>query len=97
PVSGSAATAFLEDERTAAGNVESVAALLLPGGECRFRCLMCDLWKGTHPEPTSRGVLPDVIARALDALPPVRRVKLYNAASWFDARNVPEEDDAEVA
>jgi uncharacterized Fe-S cluster-containing MiaB family protein len=97
PRIGSDAAAFVEREPTETGEIADVATLLLVGGECRFRCVFCDLWKGTHEEPTPRGAVPVQIVRALERLPRTRRLKLYNASSWFDERSVPEADDAAVA
>ncbi len=97
PRIGSDAAAFLEREPTESGAVADVATLLLAGGECTFRCVFCDLWKGTHEEPTPEGVLPGRIALALEGLPRADRLKLYNASSWFDGRSVPEQDDRPVA
>jgi hypothetical protein len=38
---------FLEEERTASGDIASTATILLTNKECPWRCLMCDLWKNT--------------------------------------------------
>ena len=89
--------AFVEEERTERGKIEPVATLFLANRECPWRCLMCDLWKNTTAETVSRGSIPEQIRGALRALPPVRRVKLYNAGSFFDPRAVPSGDLGEIA
>jgi radical SAM enzyme (TIGR01210 family) len=58
---------------------------------------MCDLWKNTLDGPTPRGAIPEQIRYALERLPPARRVKLYNAGSFFDRAAVPAEDHAAIA
>jgi uncharacterized Fe-S cluster-containing MiaB family protein len=97
PRAGDDAAAFLERERTESGDVVDVVTLLLSGGECRFRCVFCDLWKGTHEEPSAEGEIVGQVSRALEELPRTPKLKLYNASSWFDERSVPETDDAPVA
>ena len=61
--------AFVEQEPDAAGRLRDVATLLLTNRECPFRCLMCDLWKNTLDEPTSRTAIPEQIRSALANLP----------------------------
>jgi len=51
----------------------------------------------TLPGDTPRGAIPAQIRSALAELPPARRIKLYNAGSFFDPRAIPPEDDAEIA
>jgi len=58
---------------------------------------MCDLWKNTLEEDTPHGAIPAQIRTALGELPPARRVKLYNAGSFFDPRAIPPSEDADVA
>ena len=94
---GEAYGAFVEDERTEAGEVVPVATILLTNRECPWRCLMCDLWTDTLESDTAAGAIPRQIERALAALPRARRVKLYNAGSLFDPRAVPPADDAAIA
>ena len=38
---------FVEEERSASGEVVPVATVFLTNRECPWRCLMCDLWKNT--------------------------------------------------
>ena len=92
-----AAGAFVEIERTESGEAASVATILLANRECPWRCLMCDLWTHTLEEPVARGAIPAQIVGALAELPAVRRVKLYNAGSFFDPKAVPREDHAAIA
>lgn len=40
--------------------------VILAGAECRFTCVMCDLWRHTLPGPTAPGALPTQIRHALD-------------------------------
>jgi len=89
--------AFVETERTETGETAPVATIFLANRECPWRCLMCDLWTRTLEDPVAPGAIPAQIAGALAALPPARRVKLYNAGSFFDPRAVPREDHAAIA
>lgn len=89
--------AFLvEPEPAADGELVDVATIFLSNRECPFRCLMCDLWKNTLPEPTPRGAVPRQIRWALERLPPARHLKLYNAGNFFDAQAIPPDDHAEI-
>ena len=47
------------------GQLTRVLTVFLRGSECPFRCLMCDLWKQTHPEPTLSGDLPQQVRAAI--------------------------------
>ena len=58
---------------------------------------MCDLWKNTLEEDTPTGSISAQIRSALSELPPARRIKLYNAGSFFDPRAIPPAEDAEIA
>jgi len=89
--------AFVERERTETGTIADVATILLANRECPWRCLMCDLWTHTIEETVAAGAIPAQVASALAAFPSVRRVKLYNAGSFFDPKAVPREDHAEIA
>ena len=89
--------AFAEEERTERGDVASVATILLANRECPWRCLMCDLWTHTTEETVPEGAIPAQIRTALARLPPARRVKLYNAGSFFDPRAIPPGDDPAIA
>lgn len=40
--------------------------VILAGAECRYTCVMCDLWRHTLPGPTAPGALPTQIRHALD-------------------------------
>ena len=58
---------------------------------------MCDLWKHTLEETVPVGVIPAQIRAALADLRPARRIKLYNAGSFFDPRAIPPRDYAPIA
>jgi archaeosine synthase beta-subunit len=76
---------FLEDERSASGEVVQSAGILLTNKECPWRCLMCDLWKNTLAKRVPPEAIPQQIDYALERLgarPP--QVKLYNSGSFFD-------------
>lgn len=88
---------LVEPERAADGRVVDVATLFLTNRECPYRCLMCDLWKNTLTESVAPGQIPEQIRWALARLPAAQHLKLYNAGSFFDAKAIPPEDDAEVA
>jgi radical SAM enzyme (TIGR01210 family) len=88
---------FVEEEPVGCGEAVPVATILLSNRECAFRCTMCDLWKNTLDTPTPRGAIAEQIRWALERLPAARRVKLYNAGSFFDRGAVPAEDHAAIA
>jgi radical SAM enzyme (TIGR01210 family) len=92
---------IVEDERAADGCLARVATVLLTGRECPWRCVMCDLWRGTIASDTPPGAIPHQIETARDELARrherVAQMKLYNAASFFDPRAVPEVDYPEIA
>jgi len=94
---------IVEDERTEADppRPARVGTIILTGRECPWRCVMCDLWRGTTADDTPRGAIPAQIAAAWRELDRrgerVSRVKLYNAGSFFDPRAVPESDYDAIA
>lgn len=79
---------MIEKERTAAGEIEETAVIFLTNSECPFRCLMCDLWKNTTDRPVPKGSVPEQIEWALNQLPRVKHLKLYNSGSFFDRRAI---------
>jgi radical SAM enzyme (TIGR01210 family) len=89
-----------EQERSADGRIASVAVLLLTGRECPWRCVMCDLWRGTTHDDTPLGAIPSQIEAARREWlrhGNVNHAKLYNASSFFDPRAVPEDDYGAIA
>jgi radical SAM enzyme (TIGR01210 family) len=91
-------SAFLvEKERSASGEVVTVATIFLTGRECPWRCLMCDLWRNTLPGDTPLGSIPAQIEYALSQLPSARQIKLYNSGSFFDRKAIPPEDHVTIA
>jgi radical SAM enzyme (TIGR01210 family) len=88
---------FVEDERTAAGEIVPTATVLLTNRECPWRCLMCDLWRNTLTETVPQGAIPVQIDYALQRMPPARQIKLYNSGSFFDPHAIPPEDHAAIA
>lgn len=89
--------AHVEEEASETGEVVSVATIFLTNRECPWRCLMCDLWQDTLAVTAPPDAIAAQIRSALAALPAARHVKLYNAGSFFDARAVRPEEDAEIA
>jgi archaeosine synthase beta-subunit len=89
--------AWYEEEVGLDGRLVPTAVVLLTNRECPLRCLMCDLWKNTLDERVPRGAIAAQIRHALESLPPVRQIKLYNAGSFFDPNAIPPEDYAEIA
>lgn len=87
---------FVEEEVGPDGTLWQCHTLLLTNRECAFRCLMCDLWQDTLETPTR----PGAIAAQLGLLPSSVGVpgegrtalKLYNAGSFFDPGQIPQED-----
>ena len=92
---------LVEDERSADGTIAHGATLFLTGRECRWRCVMCDLWRYTTEADTPPRAIPGQLAdarRALnDARQAISQLKLYNASSFFDPLAVPESDYDAVA
>jgi radical SAM enzyme (TIGR01210 family) len=86
-----------EEEPDDSGALVPTAVVFLTNRECPFRCVMCDLWTNTLDEVVPRGAIAQQIRTALAELPPARHVKLYNAGSFFDPRQIPVEDDEEIA
>jgi archaeosine synthase beta-subunit len=87
-----------------AGRLVDVITVFLSGSECRFRCLMCDLWKHTYPQPTPVGSIPQQVSKALAEFDFARRsplaehwIKLYNASNFFASVNVPTSDLPKIA
>lgn len=81
------------------GNLQPrhATTIFLTGKECPFRCLMCDLWKHTHPEPTPTGSLVHQWHAVLPQIEHREIVKLYNASNFFDPKAVPLGDLWELA
>jgi radical SAM enzyme (TIGR01210 family) len=88
---------LVEKERTSPGSIEDVATIFLTNRECPFNCLMCDLWKNTTDKSVTEGAIPDQIELALNNLPHVKHLKLYNSGSFFDKKAIPEEDYKKIA
>ena len=88
---------LVEKERTISGKVEDTGIIFLTNRECPFHCLMCDLWKNTTDKPVTVGAIPDQIEWALNQMPVVKHLKLYNSGSFFDERAIPSEDYKRIA
>lgn len=85
--------AFLvEKERLPDGTIAEVATIFLTNKECPFRCLMCDLWKNTTYETVPLGSISGQIEHALNQLPTVKHIKLYNSGNFFDKKAIPPGD-----
>jgi radical SAM enzyme (TIGR01210 family) len=90
------ATAW-EEEPDESGALVPTSVVFLTNRECRFRCLMCDLWKNTLDDVVPPGAIAHQIRVAQSELPPARHIKLYNAGSFFDPEQIPPDDDVEIA
>jgi radical SAM enzyme (TIGR01210 family) len=88
---------LLEKERSLTGEIEDVITIFLTNKECRFTCLMCDLWKNTTERPVPSGAIPQQIEWALEQLPPAKQIKLYNSANFFDPGAIPTSDYKRIA
>lgn len=88
---------LVEKERTHSGKTEDTGIIFLTNRECPFHCLMCDLWKNTTNETVSIGSVPLQIKWALEKMPGVKHIKLYNSGSFFDRRAIPQEDYEAIA
>jgi archaeosine synthase beta-subunit len=92
---------FLEKERLDSGAIVDSGVVLLTNRECPWRCLMCDLWKGTTKEKVPRGAILHQVSLACrkweaTGVAP-SQVKLYNSGSFFDPSAIPREDYAGIA
>jgi len=88
---------LVEKERTSSGTIEDTATIFLTNRECPFHCLMCDLWKNTTGSSVPESAVPDQIEWALNQLPEVKHLKLYNSGSFFDKKAIPEKDYPKIA
>ena len=92
---------FLERERLASGEIATSGVALLTNRECPWRCLMCDLWKGTTLESVPEGAVPRQVGRAVKkwmesgGFP--EQVKLYNSGSFFDPAAISPADYGAIA
>ena len=88
---------LVEKERNVSGKIEDTAIIFLTNKECSFHCLMCDLWENTIDRSVPAGTIPDQIEWALEQIPEVKHLKLYNSGSFFDERAIPETDYERIA
>ena len=88
---------LIEQERSLSGAIEDVATIFLTNKECRYACLMCDLWKNTTDTPVPPGAIPGQIEWALGQLPGTKHIKLYNSANFFDPGAIPPGDYTNIA
>ncbi|MGN6547284.1 MAG: radical SAM protein [Aureliella sp.] len=89
---------------SAEGRAALVRTIFLRGSECRFRCVMCDLWRYTHEGTTPAGAIAAQVRQGLDYATSdpssdqrPQWLKLYNASSFFDPLNVPAADLPQIA
>ncbi|MBL9139637.1 MAG: hypothetical protein JNK85_27455 [Verrucomicrobiales bacterium] len=91
---------LVESELGAEGRMVKSLTAFLTNRECPWRCVYCDLWKFALADSVAPGDVPAQLRRIL--LEHAQRecggeqVKLYNAGSFFDARAIPESDDATI-
>jgi radical SAM enzyme (TIGR01210 family) len=88
---------LVEKERTISGKIEDIAIIFLTNRECTFHCLMCDLWKNTTDITVPDGAIPEQIEWALNQIPDVKHLKLYNSGSFFDTGAIPVKDHKRIA
>ena len=88
---------LVEKEHTSSGKIEDTGIIFLTNRECPFHCLMCDLWKNTTDKTVPIGAIPNQIKWALEQMPKVNHIKLYNSGSFFDKNAIPEADYEEIA
>jgi radical SAM enzyme (TIGR01210 family) len=88
---------MVEKELTISRKIEDTGVIFLTNCECPFHCLMCDLWKNTTDESVAAGAIPAQIKWALEQMPDIKHIKLYNSGSFFDERAIHEEDYKEIA
>lgn len=88
---------LVEKEHSRFGKTEDTGIIFLTNRECPFHCLMCDLWKNTTDKIVPVGAVPNQIKWALNQIPKVKHIKLYNSGSFFDKKAIPEEDYEAIA
>jgi len=88
---------LVEKELTIRGTVEDTGIIFLTNNECPYHCLMCDLWKNTTDEPVEPGAISSQVEWALEKMPAVKHLKLYNSGSFFDERAIAEKDYERIA
>ncbi len=88
---------LVEPEFTHQGSVADVGTIFLTNRECPFRCLMCDLWKNTTDETVPEGAILAQMEWALERMPPVRHLKLYNSGNFFDPQAIPSAELPRIA
>jgi len=88
---------LVERELSDEGEVEETGVVFLTNRECPFHCLMCDLWKNTTDDTIPSGAIPEQIEWALEQMPGIKQVKLYNSGSFFDPRTIPEHEYKRIA
>lgn len=90
---------FIEEERTASGEIAKVATIFLTNRECPWKCVMCDLWRNTTVNRVQRGDVSAQIRYALGQFgaAPATVLKLYNSGSFFDPAAILRSDWPEIA
>lgn len=88
---------LVEKERSASGNIDETGIIFLTNRECRYRCLMCDLWKNTTDESVPEGAIAQQIDWALEKMPGIRHLKIYNSGSFFDELAIAEREYKNIA
>ena len=88
---------MVEKERTPSGAIEDTGIIFLTNRECQFRCLMCDLWRNTTDDRVPPGAITRQIEWALEKMPGVRHLKLYNSGSFFDEMAIAESEYKDIA
>lgn len=86
-----------ERERDRQGRIVEVGTAFLTNRECPFTCLMCDLWQYTTDASVPPGAVDRQVEIALERLPDIRQVKLYNAGNFFDDRAIAPGDRDAIA
>jgi radical SAM enzyme (TIGR01210 family) len=80
---------MVEKEHTHLHRIEDTGIIFLTNRECPYRCLMCDLWKNTTDEQVAPGAIASQIEWALEKMPGIKHLKLYNSGSFFDEQAIP--------
>jgi radical SAM enzyme (TIGR01210 family) len=88
---------LVEKELSATGEIEDTGVVFLTNRECPFHCLMCDLWKNTTDESVPPGAISEQIEWALERMPGIKQIKLYNSGSFFDPRAIREDEYRRIA
>ena len=88
---------MVEKERSRSGTIDDTGIIFITNRECPYTCLMCDLWKNTTDDTVPSGAIATQIEWALQKMPGIKHLKLYNSGSFFDEKAIPLSEYKDIA